>query len=269
LSTAALARVQQASICIIVNDPEQQASFSAQKTASGWTVTDSTGYCSGLKSEDVVIQFPTYEAFSSTFDNPSPKNIAKGAIDQTYQILESKYVQRGGNVICDAAFKVKYCSALTSMATASELIDADMVCCLDKLTTDQQDELRQHLQDGNFKDEIGLITEKPASAGMSSTTLLMVGGAAALLMIVVVAVVMKGKPKKTKAPAVIPQMPQMQRPTEDPQVTELRNYVSQTLSQGYPAEDIRSHLIEIGWDQNIADKVVVEEYNKIASTGGL
>jgi hypothetical protein len=274
-SSALFSQLQQASICVVINDPTQPLSLEAIKSSTGWAVTETTGYCAGLTSEDIVVQFSTYDSFSKIVDNPSPMNIANGAISQDYQILQSRYVELGGNVICDAAFKVKYCGALKTMSTPDQLIDGDLTCCIDKLTSSQKKLLEQHLQEGNFRDEIGILEQPGASAvfmGMSLTMLLSIGGAVFVLIIIIVAVLAKGKKAPSgmgAAPAMptmptTPTMPAMraaQPQREDPQITDLRNYVAGALGQGYAPDEVRTHLLEIGWDSNTADKVIMEASN--------
>jgi hypothetical protein len=274
-SSALFSQLQQASICVVINDPTQPLSLEAIKSSTGWAVTETTGYCAGLTSEDIVVQFSTYDSFSKIVDNPSPMNIANGAISQDYQILQSRYVELGGNVICDAAFKVKYCGALKTMSTPDQLIDGDLTCCIDRLTSSQKKLLEQHLQEGNFRDEIGILEQPGASAvfmGMSLTMLLSIGGAVFVLIIIIVAVLAKGKKAPSgmgAAPAMptmptTPTMPAMraaQPQREDPQITDLRNYVAGALGQGYAPDEVRTHLLEIGWDSNTADKVIMEASN--------
>lgn len=294
-SSSAFSGVLQSSICVIVNDPSDPVVLSAKKSTAGWTVKESSGYCGGFNTEDVIVQFSSYSDFSSIVDNPSPKNIAQAAIKRDFEVLQSKYVELGGNVICDATFKVKYCNSLNAMANSEELIDGDLVCCLDSLSKEQKALLEQHLQQGNFKDEIGLVQESArggsASILSSSMTLIGGGGLAAILLIIVVMMVLKGKskPKPLKNSGNVPAgqpgqnpmsgqstpgsmgvlgaatMGGTMQPTEDPQIVELRGYIAQTLMQGYAPEDLKSHLLEIGWDTGTADKVILEEYQRLAA----
>ncbi len=311
-SSALFSQVPQSSICVIINDPEQPLSLQAVKGSTGWTVSEMVGFCSGFNSEDVIVQFPDYDSFSAIVDNPSPRNIAQGAIDQDYQILKSKYVELGGNVICDAAFKVKYCPALKTMATPEQLIEGDLACCIDKLTRSQRQLLEEHLQQGTYEDEIGILQEPSGMAGMSMTTSIIILGVIVLVVVGVVAgVMLKGKGPKPPAeagkkpptgkPGITPGVtqgagmpgagapgagqtvagagtppagaaqPTMQTPTahtgaaaqaESPQVTELRNYVKQVLKEGYAPDEIRGHLLQIGWEPDTADKVIREAYQQ-------
>jgi len=307
-SSSVFGMVQQSSMCVVIGDPEAPLSLQAMKSSTGWDVTESTGYCTGMSSEDVVVQFPDYNSFSKMVDNPSPRNIAQGAINRDYEILRSRYVELGGNVICDAAFKVKYCGALNTMATPEQLIEGDLACCIDKLTKSQRQLLEQHLQEGNYNDEIGIL-EQPSGAlgGMSMTTSIIILAVIIVIVVGIVAgVMMKGGKSKKPAPkkgtgkltdkgavgagtrgvpggpagapgAALPSTPSMSpetpmslggttlqhpqpEPAESPQVAELRDYIKSVLIEGYAPDEIRTHLLEIGWDSGTADKVIGEAY---------
>jgi hypothetical protein len=263
-SSAIFTELQQSSICVVINDREQPLSLSAVKSSRGWQVTKASGFCSGLSSQDLVVQFSSYDSFSKTIKNPSPRSLATAAINGDFQILESRYVERGGNIICDAAFKVKYCGALNLMATPEQLIEGDLVCCLDKLTRSQKKLIEEHLQEGAFEDEIGIL-QTPGGGGaggmMNSVIILviiilLVGGGAAVF-------VMKGKAKKVRQ--------QNQSKTkqdeggynnninssqeDNQEIMELKEYVSQVFQQGYDEAEIRAHLSEIGWDEQTVDRV--------------
>ena len=269
-SSVLFSNVADGSICVVINDPEKPLSLEAIKSSAGWTVAEMKGFCTGLSNEDIVIQFQSYDTYSKIVDNPSPKNIALGAENRDFEILESKYVELGGNVICDATFKAKFCDASKLMGTPEQLIDADLTCCIDELTSAQRKELEAHLQQGNYKDELATL-ESPSSmfAGLSTTTsLLALGGIITVLIVIIVMVFTRGgKTPAQKGPAGMPKaaspaMPQMQPMQsafgEAPEITELRNYVIQAIGEGYEPSDIRTHLLEIGWNTQTADKVISE-----------
>jgi len=280
-SSAILSTLSASNLCVVINDPEQPLSLKATKSSTGWIVTETTGMCSGAMAEDIVVQFANYDSFSKIVDNPSPRNIAQGAIARDYEILKSKYVELGGNVICDATFKVKYCGVLSTMATPEQLIDGDMACCIDKLTRSQKKLLAEHLQDGAFEDEIGILEEPSGVAGMNMTTSIIILAVfiVVVLGIVVGVVMMKGhKPAKPKASVakpgaaspsvgtpIMPARPVVSQPAAPDPVVELQQYVTGVMSNGYTPDEIRAHLLEIGWDEATADKVVTEAYAVVES----
>ncbi|HII72730.1 TPA: hypothetical protein HA265_08295 [Candidatus Woesearchaeota archaeon] len=167
--------VTQGTLCVAVNDPQQPISFEAVKSGGSWTVTEEDDlFCKGLQSEDVVLLFSNYGDYSSMMDDPSPRNFAQGATVQTFQVLPSRYVELGGNVVCDATFKVKYCDALNQMADADQLIDADLVCCIDSLTRAQRNKLEEHLKEGQYSDEIGILQQPSSGMGTNIIFILIV-----------------------------------------------------------------------------------------------
>lgn len=266
--------VQQTSICVSINEPGQPLSLRAVKTSSGWTVTETTGFCNGLDAEDIVVQFPGYDSYSEVVDNPSPRAIAKAAIEQDFQILPSRYVELGGNVICDATFKVKYCDAIGPMATPEQLIDGDLVCCLDSLTRSQKKLLENHLEEGNFRDEMGLVETAGGVAGLSLMTSIIILAAVVIAILGGFGVVLMKKKRAAPAaglgeaeakPAVLGALGATGAPpigmapaAESPEAAELRNYVVHAMGQGYTVEEIRSHLLDVGWDQETAENVLLQ-----------
>ncbi len=268
-SSSIFSQVEQTSICVIINDPEQPLSLQAQKFGSDWTVSEMVDYCSGITSEDLIVQFSSYDSFSKAVDNPSPRLLAQAAMDQDFHVLQSRYVELGGNVVCDATFKVKFCGAASSMASNEQLIDGDLVCCIDTLTKEDRQLLEQHLQEGNYQDEIGILEQpSPGIAGFSMTTSIAMLGGLLLVIIVIILVFTMGKSKPAVESKMPKQpMPMMQQPTtqnimqpqqasRSKEVSELKTYIVQALGEGYEPEEIMEHLLQIGWDQQTAQQVL-------------
>lgn len=283
-----------ASICIVINDPDQPLSLQAVKDSTGWTVSEMKDFCTGSNFEDLIVQFSDYDSFSSAADNPSPRNLASSAENGDFQILPSKYIEQGGNVLCDSLFKTQYCTALKNMASDDKLIEADLSCCIDEMTRAQKKLLEQHLQEGSYRDEQKVLEQPMTIAGLSMMTLVGLGGAA-LILIIVIIIVLKGhgSPKPSMKPSTPPagmpdgmptgmpswtpqgmalpgamQQPRMRMPpAEDPQITQLREYVVGAMSQGYTWDQLKTHLLEIGWDEGTADKVVTEAYQRLQGQG--
>ncbi|MBW2965186.1 hypothetical protein KY363_07045 [Candidatus Woesearchaeota archaeon] len=289
-STSMFSKVSVASICVVINDADQPLSLQAVKDSTGWTVSEMKDFCTGSTFEDIIVQFADYDSYSSVVDNPSPRAIASAAQDETFEILPSKYVEQGGNVLCDSLFKTQYCTALSDMASDDLLIEADLSCCIDQMTSAQKKLLEQHLQDGDYEDEQKVLEQPTTIAGMSLLTIGGLGGAA-LILIVVIIIVLKGhgSPKPSVKPSVpsagmpgampagtpqgmgmpgsMPQQMMRPPPREDPQITELRNYVVGAMSEGYTWDQLKTHLLEIGWDEQTADKVVTEAYQRLQGQG--
>jgi hypothetical protein len=289
-SSAVFGVVQAGSICVVINDPSQPLSLQAVKDSTGWTVSEMPSMCSGSSYEDVIVQFPDYDSFSSIVDSPSPRNIAEGAETGVFQIIPSRHVELGGNVVCDETFRQKYCTALKTMTTAEKLIEGDLSCCIEEMTRAQKKLLEEHLQQGQYSDEQKVLEQPTTVAGLSVMTLIAIIGAIILLGGIGAVILLKegkpskpaaakpeGKPEtalpgKAGAPAQTVMAPPMAGTeafsqaapaAERPEVTELRNYVRQAFIRGYQWQEIRTHLLQIGWDDKTADKVIREAYSNL------
>jgi hypothetical protein len=254
-TSSTLSGVIQSKLCVIINDRIRAVTLAAQKTSAGWDVRETTGYCSGVMGEDIIVQFSDYDSFSKLVNDPTPRAIALAAKTRGFEVLPSKYIENGGNVLCDAGFKTKYCGALKSMAGNSDLIEGDMVCCLDTLSKADKQLLETHLEDQRYKDELGLV-EKP-TGGIDIT---MIGIGAIISVIVIIIFIVLVFRKKTPAPEIpsvshnyMPMQPIVQAPVNRGN-PELENYAGQALSMGYSAEELRNYLISIGWDAQTVDE---------------
>ena len=58
------------------------------------------------------------------------------------------------------------------------------------------------------------------------------------------------------------------QPAESPEITELRQYVTGVLIEGYSPDEVRTHLLEIGWDAGTADKILNEAYKEAQAQQG-
>ncbi|MFC1742318.1 hypothetical protein ACFL3V_07320 [Nanoarchaeota archaeon] len=260
-----------ASFCIIINDAEDPATFNAVSSGGSWTVVQTTGFCNGLDSDDLVVQFADYDSFSKVVDNPTPRALASAAKNRDFEILPSRYVEAGGNVLCDSIFRMQYCSALKTMGSSEELIDGDLSCCVDDLTRSQKKLLEQHLAAGSYEDEIKAL-EQPGIAGLPFNTsiIVLVVVVIIVLFVIIAAFAIHGKKpapaaktaagKLAAAPGAVPSVPGAP-PAQagvDPGVVELGNYVKGVIASGYPHDEVRAHLLQIGWDAVTADKVIAE-----------
>ncbi len=283
------------SLCVAISDAERPMSYKALNMGGSWTVTETDDFfCDGMNSEDFIAVFSSYDSFSRVLNDPSPRSLATAVMTREFEITPSRYMEQGGNVVCDATFKVKYCPALTAMADPEQLIDADLVCCLDSLTKDQKGLLEQHMMDGSYEEEIGILQQP--SAGLDIASL--------LLPIVLVVIVLGGlgvfmvvrkshKPSVTKnggmpvgsvagvqpvgsqqigaQPTSIPGQPMVgvagQTGTvagAQPMATQqLMDYTIQVLQQGYTPEELLQHYLEQGWNQGTAMKVINDAVNRI------
>ena len=230
-----LQSLDQTSACFIISGDEEHV-LSAQKIGGEFTVSEENSCSSGA---DLVLKFVDYDSFLDITQDFSVSNLKSGMGGEKFYILPSTHVETGGNVLCDASFKARYCDSLTFFGTPEELISGDLSCCIDKLSKDQQKLLEAHLASGLYSDE-GPQLESPALAGLSTYVfigilgvLILLGGTAVFLHMT----------KKTPAPIV------------DPKVEQLKSYVSGVIAQGYSMDQVYAYLKQQGWPDETLAKV--------------
>ncbi|MFC1755421.1 hypothetical protein ACFL96_18860 [Thermoproteota archaeon] len=245
--------IPNANICIQIKDGTDEHVFKVRKAPAGVTVTDSTDYCDGQSAEDIIIKFVSYDDFSDLMASFTVSNIIAGTGGSKYYILPSKYVKSGGDVVCNSAFKAKFCGAASQFGGAEELIAGDMYCCLDTLTREQQRLLSDHLAESGFENELAPLEEEPGSSGfLGSYFFYFIIGLFVLMGVGVVVLKKKPSPKLEKKPSVAGPAPAT--PPEDPKVAQLADYISNTLKTGYTKEQVYQHLVQQGWQQDIMNK---------------
>ncbi|MFQ5474763.1 MAG: hypothetical protein ACE5DM_02905, partial [Candidatus Nanoarchaeia archaeon] len=235
-STASfLNSVPNANFCIQIKDEGAEHVFKVDKTPMGVNVVPSSDYCDGVSGEDLIVKFNDYDAFSAIMDDFTIQNIMSGKAGDKYYILESRAVQRGGDVNCDAAFKAKFCNAVSQFGSAEELITGDVYCCLDTMTRNQQRLLSDHLASSGFQNEMATI-EKPSSVPGSLNMIIFAAVLGTLLLLGVGVMVVRKKPKMKPAkpavksvekPAVV--APVQAQVSIDPRVQQLRTYVDNAV----------------------------------------
>ncbi len=302
-SSAFAGMITQGSICVSINDPAAPLNFQAVKSGTSWTVTEEDQlFCQGEQAHDLIILFKNHGDFSRMMDDPSPRNLINGAMLQTFEILPSRYVQSGGNVVCDASFRIKFCDALNQAVTPEQLIDGDLVCCLDDLSRSQRKQLEEHLQSGSYSDEIGILQQPASGFSMTSLFILIVilvvvgGGAAGFFLFGkkssgagevtsgTVAGPASTSPAGAAASGSIGMMPEapptssdgvpvepvgqaikqaVQQNWDPAQVAQLKAYALETLQQGYTPEQLYEHFVEQGWDQVTAREAINEAIQQL------
>ena len=277
LSSSAFANlVSSASLCLVINDPANYDSYRAVKTSSGWQVSQTTGLCNGVYGEDLIVQFNKLSSFVNLIANPSPKTIINGRGGASYYILPSKFIKSGGDVVCDANFKSKFCSALKTSATATQLIGGDMSCCLGTLTKEQKKLLQQHINTKGFTDETGIVTKQvPGSTKSTDLVSKIKNNIVFLGLFIVVGIFIgvglfmfgKKKPPVIKKEDganvnIFTSAMEISTQTQDPRLVQLQQYVSQTLAQGYTEEQVKQILLSQGWDQGTLDAVMNSARNQ-------
>ncbi|RME77346.1 hypothetical protein D6774_04680 [Candidatus Woesearchaeota archaeon] len=228
-------------LCLIV----ENISYDVSKTSDVFVVSQSSGDCDGPLQEDLIIKFNSYEDFLGVVSDPTPLNIVRGRAGVHYYILPSRMVQTGGNVICDAEFKAKYCPVARSLTTEEELIRGDLTCCIDKLTPELEKLMEEHYASGTFVNEDSPVVHQPANNGF---WMWIIGLFVGLLVIILISVITlrvmtKEQTKKSESNA-----------ESNGTIDQLKAYIEQTLAQGYSPEQIRAYLEGQGWSDAKLDE---------------
>ncbi|MBU0461093.1 MAG: hypothetical protein KJ574_00760 [Nanoarchaeota archaeon] len=252
--------ISNANFCIQIKDNDTEHVFKVRKTPTGISIANSYDYCDGQLQEDVIVKFASYDAFAELMDDFTIFNIVVGMNSFKYQILDSRIIKPGGDVVCDDAFKAKFCNAVSQFGTPEELIEGDLYCCLDAMTNAQRNLLEQHLRDTGFQNEIQPVSETPSAGFLSSYYFYAILGVLVLLGVSVF--IFRRRPgAKISAPAgAAPSIPPSAAappiaPPEDPRITALREYVAGTLNAGYSPEQVYQALLQQGWGQDVLNDI--------------
>ncbi|MBI5398507.1 hypothetical protein HZB03_03515 [Candidatus Woesearchaeota archaeon] len=262
-----LSQIPDARFCVAITTPEAIESFFVEKTGPTYKVMKSAAeYCGGPAFADFTIKYNSYDDFVAFAEDPSLANALAGIDGGAYQILPSRYVEAGGNVICNQQFKSTFCSALTTMATPEELIKGDLSCCMDTLTKDQQKLLQKHLEEDKFQDELPRA-EWPKSLGPLGRFLTLTNMISALFVFIMLTIGIfvtvshsknRALKQMEKAPPVTSISAALVPPAVDPAVLQVKAYTNEKLSQGYTPAQIQEHLLSVGWSQDLVNTVFTQ-----------
>ena len=67
------------------------------------------------------------------------------------------------------------------------------------------------------------------------------------------------EPEVVKEPTAIQDSPEVVPVKEEPEVAQLRAYVSETRAKGYSDEQIKAALLEKGWDASLVSQVLPQD----------
>ena len=241
-------------ICMIVDTPNGAVSYDITKSNGIVDVVKSDNfYCSGQYNEDFIIHYIDYNSFLDDIANPSWDNFVSGRGGNSYYILPSKYVDAGGNVVCNDDFKSKFCPLINSyVKDEGSLIKGDLVCCIDHPLTKQEIILlKEHLSNPNFVDESGALSKPAGKVSPSGTIIFSI-----IIIIIIVAVIvgiLKGKKKAGKGKKEEKGRLNLGEEEID---EELRGYIRKALSLGYPENELRQKLLNVGWKEDVIDREI-------------
>ena len=250
-SSSFFEQVPQTNFCVMIKGGEEVHSLDITKSGSSAIVRETRDMCDGVEREDLIVKFNSYDDFKEIMENPSTNAIMSGRAGEKYYILESKFVEKGGNVLCDEIFKERFCGAALQFGTSEQLIEGDLSCCLGKLTAAQQKLLDEHLGLGEFADE---TVAKPEKTFLTITNLI-----AFLFIIIIVFITVAGtiNNKRHKQMTMKKAEEVLRTKTES-----LKKYIHDALDNGYSATQIEGHLKENGWEENILSAAFTEVHHE-------
>lgn len=263
-----LSSIPDTSFCIAIATPKSIESFLVEKIGTTYQVAKSSAeYCGGPSFSDFIIKYNSYDDFVAFAEDPSLANALSGIDGSAYQILPSRYVEAGGNVVCDQQFKSTFCTALTTLVTPEQLIEGDLSCCIDTLTKDQQKLLQKHLEEDQFQDELPRAEwPKPLSilgGFLTLTNTIVAFFVFIMLMIGIFVTVSHSKHRALKqmektAPVMPSASAELAPPAVDPAVLQVKAYMNEKLAQGYTPAQIQEHLLSVGWSQDLVNAVFTQ-----------
>ncbi|MBT5022638.1 hypothetical protein HOK51_06355 [Candidatus Woesearchaeota archaeon] len=247
--------VDSMNLCVGIGG-EQENWFSAVKGTTGWSVNEAPVFCSGISNEDFIIKFNNFDAFSEIISKFTPGVLLSGRAGNKYYILESRFVQSGGDITCNYDFKQKFCGAVEMMGSAAELIDADLSCCLEDLSNSEKKLLQSHLEQTGFQDETHSLSSPGVVQTLSSLAIYLFLVIFVMVGVTILVLHTQHQHKLKKQEVEITAHRQ--------KLNQLKTFILQTKNQGYHPVQIKQHLVGLGWDEqtiNHAFSELVEKEN--------
>lgn len=119
-------QTKDARMCINVrNDAGDLFAFKLRQRGNLMDITQSTPHCEGPNNEDLVITFEDFNALKSFNTNRMIQAAKQGRI----LLWESRYVRKGGDLICDASFEEKYCQFIQENIPKNKREELGITCC--------------------------------------------------------------------------------------------------------------------------------------------
>lgn len=213
-------------ICVVV-EMNNETTYYYELTKTDSLVDVSYKYCAEPGQDNIIIKFNSYGALQRFKE--SPKNFIKEMQNIDYYIFPSNYVAPGGAVNCNLDFQSKYCGASLYYFSSDELREIKLDCCADYSLSLEKERLMKQLKLGK-----AAIEEKPFFlTGIGITVIVL--ALLAMILIGGISAAMIRKPKIEPA---------------------LKDYIENLLLQGYPEEQIKQALLDVGWEEKKVDLAV-------------
>lgn len=257
------------SMCITING-ENTSYIKINKQGSTVNVEPSEYLCGRNEIYDYNIAFINKNAFDDVMADFNVATLMSGKGGNKFYILPSRYVKAGGDIVCDADFKERFCDSASNLGTIEELIAGDLYCCVNDLTRTQQRLLSDHLETSGFSNEAPIL-ELPAEtsslgtyAFMAIIGILFILGAGVVLVRNKVTGSNHASFDENNSNAFdeetnVQDNGLSAQSQEDPRVTQLREYIRTVLVQGYTKEQVLEYLMSLGWGREILEPILNEQ----------
>jgi hypothetical protein len=226
--------------CIIVPTESGTESFNIDRDSSIKVKKSTNLLCDGQTNEDFIIKYLSAEYFLEDSKNPAGAKTGHGG--KKFYFLPSKYIELGGNVICNLDFQNSYCDSLPNIFSTEELILSDSSCCIkDDLNSMQKKLLLEHYKDSRYTAEDEktkeILEKKPIFQMPSATN----GFLLILLVCVVIGALVVVYVFHSK---------------DEAQPNEAERYLISGLKKGYKIEQLVSALVQNGWEEDELEHLI-------------
>jgi len=207
-------------ICVVI-EIDNTTTYYYELTKTDSLIETTYKYCADPNQNNVIIKFNSYDSFSRFKENPKDFIIKSQNID--YYVFPSNYVSQGGKINCNPDFQERYCGALYYYFSTEEMRKIGLDCCAEYSLPEEKINLINQL-----KGEKQPLKEKPfifSGIGIAISI-------AVIVLLVVISSVLLRKPKIEPA---------------------LKDYIENSISQGYSEEQIKKALVDAGWNEKDVD----------------
>ncbi len=258
-------------MCVIIDDAADHVSFNIDKNGvDDFNITEASyQYCDTAENEDFILEFLDINSFRNQVNDNSCNAFKKGWGGSDYYFLISRFVEKGGAIICNEEFEEMYCGAVNYCYTDDEVEAYGLGCCSDHFITDEEADIYDSLLSEGIsqgttvdrpeirKQEETVQPQTPATSPYQAEPSMIASGSLMIWVILpVIIIVLAGgifaalKLHKPKTPAV------------NPQIQQLQNYIMATLQTGYPSDQLYYYLLQQGWSKSILDHVFQNIYKR-------
>ena len=218
--------------CLIIPTEDGELSYNVDRNYEVEVTLSENYFCDGQSNEDFIVQYLKPEYFASDVNNANFVKAGHGG--KSYYFLPSKYLESGGNVLCNQEFQTNYCEVVDNLLTTEELILSDTSCCITgDLNAIQKKLLIEHYKNENYQAE----DEKTKNILEKKSVLQLPSSFNGLLLIVLVVIII--------AAFIVVYV--FHNKGQEP--NEAEQYLISGIKKGYQIEKLASELVKNGWNE--------------------